>query len=61
MKVSALRKRAVADGVGDNEIEAAVDSDKPRDELVALIIERSKSGPGPATEEVRHCVTGCRA
>ena len=40
---SALQKQAAADGVGVDEIEAAVDSDEPKAELVALIIEHRKA------------------
>jgi hypothetical protein len=53
LKPSALRKRAVEDGVEPTKIQEAKDSDAPKDALIELIIAAAAAAAGPTPEQVR--------
>ena len=50
LKLGAINKRAMAEGVDDDAIEAAMDSDDPRAALIDALVRNSAGSPAKARE-----------
>ena len=52
LRLTALQRRAAAEGVGEEQLAAAVDSDDPKAELIALLLDSHAAAAGAADVRV---------